>query len=194
MPCHYSIQYISEWHHEVYVGSSCHSLAMKTASCPANCRQPCSRSWRRGKTSWTKWMEKEAKVRRCTESTSGGSVASPRVHMREFYPTRAPPRSAGWPELTGVGRLREVLRGTGGPLRPPHGGVLQRKQRAPARQFPQIPPVPRRPAVPAAFHGHSDVRWVHPGQGAGKGRRTRYATQQFRFESWFLTPFYRTGH
>lgn len=167
---------------------------MKTASCPANCRQPCSRSWTRGKTSWTKWMEMVVKVCTCNESTSGGSVVSAKVHMCEFYPTRAPSRSAGWPELTSVGRLCEVLRGTGGALRPPHGGVIQRKQGAPTRQFPQIPPVPWRPAVLAAFHGHSDVRWVHPGQGAGKGRRTRYATQQFRFESWFLMPFYRTGN
>lgn len=168
--------YIDTLSHTVYfwmtswglcVGSSCHSLAMKTASCPANCRRPCCRSWSRGKTSWTKWTEKEAKVRRRNASTSGGSVALARVHVPEFYPTRAPSRSAGWPELAGVGGLREVLRGTGGALRPPHGGVVQRKQGAPARQFPQIPPVPRRPAVPAAFHGHSDVRWVHPGQGAG---------------------------
>lgn len=84
MPRHYSIQYIFELHHEVYVGSSCHSLAMKTASCPANCRQPFSRSWRRGKTSWTKWMEMVVKVCTCNESTSDGSVVSARMTWMNF--------------------------------------------------------------------------------------------------------------
>lgn len=41
---------------------TCDSWAMKTASCPVNCRQHCSRSWRRGKTSWDRRMETVVEV------------------------------------------------------------------------------------------------------------------------------------
>lgn len=40
----------------------CDSWVMKTASCPVNCRQHCSRSWRRGKISWDRRMETDVEV------------------------------------------------------------------------------------------------------------------------------------
>lgn len=94
-------------------------------------------------------------------------------HLLCFDLKCVPSRSAGWPELAGVGGFCKVLCGTGGPLSPPHDGVVQWKQRAPARQFPQSPLVPWRQAVPAAFHGNADVCWIHSGQGAVQGRWTR---------------------
>lgn len=116
-------------------------------------------------------METRVKVWKWNRQHSLGQLAC----VSCVYPRCVPSRSAGWPQLTGVRGFREVLRGTGGPLSPPHGGVVQRKQRAPTRQFPEIPPVPWRPAVPAAFHGNSDVCWIHSGQGAVQGKRTRSA-------------------
>lgn len=161
---------------------SCDSWATKTASCPVNCRQRCSRSWRSGRTSWTMQMETKAKVWERNQAPFGGSAG---VSLCWPEP-RFPSRSAGWPELAAVGGFCEVLRGAGGPLSPLHGRVVQRKQRAPTRQFPQMPPVPRRPAVPTALHGNSDVCWIHSGQGAVQGRRARLATRNFSFYNRFL--------
>lgn len=42
------------------------SWAMKTASCPVNCRQHCSRSWKRRKISWDRRMEPDLEVSRLT--------------------------------------------------------------------------------------------------------------------------------
>lgn len=160
---------------------SCDSCVMKTASCPVSCRQRCSRSWRTGKTSWTTWMETRAKVCKWNRQHLVGQLGC----VCCVYPKCILSRSAGWPELAGVWGFREVLCGTGGPLSPPHGGVIQWKQRAPTRQFPQIPPIPWRPAVPAAFHGNSDVCWIHSGQGAVQGRCTRSAAHSLRFYNCF---------
>lgn len=168
----YVLSYISKWHHGVLCClflSSCDSWVMKTASCPVNCRQRCSRSWRRGKTSWTMQMETTAKVWKWHRQYLVGQLGC----VCCVEPKCIPSRSAGWPELAGVGGFCEVLCGTGGPLSPLHGGVVQWEQRAPTRQFPQIPPVAWRPAVPAAFHGNSDVCWIHSGQGVVQGRWTR---------------------
>lgn len=122
-------------------------------------------------------METRVKVWKWNRQHSVGQLAC----VCRVYPRCVPSRSAGWPQLTGVRGFREVLRGTGGPLSPPHGGVVQWKQRAPTRQFPEIPPVPWRPAVPAAFHGNSDVCWIHSGQGAVQGKWTRSAAHSLTF-------------
>lgn len=156
----------------------CDSWATRTASCPVNCRRRCSRSWRRGRTFWATWTQTDVKV--SARQMDRVSVLS---HLSlcnlESFSLESLSRSAGWPELSGVGGVRTVLRGAGGPLPAPHGRVVQREQGAAARQFPQIAPVPGGPPVPAALHGHSNVCGLHSGQGAAQGRRKRWHIDQF---------------
>lgn len=156
----------------------CDSWVTRTASCPVNCRPRCSRSWRRGRTSWATWTQTDAEVSaRQTDRLSVSSHLS--LYNLESFSLESLSRSAGWPELSGVGGLRAVLRGAGGPLPAPHGGVVQREQGAAARQFPQVAPVPGGPPVPAALHGHSDVCGLHSGQGAAQRGRKRWPIDQF---------------
>lgn len=83
----------------------CGSWVMKTASCLVNCKQHCSRSWRRGKISWDRRMEtdlsslsSEAFVRFFVElvghyplhmvESSNGSRELQRDSFRKSHPSR----------------------------------------------------------------------------------------------------------
>ena len=107
-------------------------------------------------------------------------VNLPRPRRRGPAPSNPPgvslppvPRRRRAAERSGVGGLRASLRGAGGPLPAAHGRGVGRRPRAAARRLPQVAPVPRRAAVPAALHGDPDVRRLHPGQGAAQGRGRR---------------------